>query len=70
MIPTSNNPDGRFTVTNIGKAESLNSFFSCICVDRDLANMPEITNIITGDSKLNNLDVGKSQNWHTYTLKE
>ena len=40
-IPTIDNPDGTFAVTNKEMAESLNSSFSNICVDRDLANMPE-----------------------------
>ena len=85
-IPTLNNPNGTFSVSNKEKAESLNSFFSSIFVDEDLANMPEITYSFTGDSlhtlhvteefvlsKLNNLDPGKSpgpENWHPYFLKE
>ena len=85
-IPTLNNPNGTFSVSNKEKAESLNSFFSSIFVDEDLANMPEITYSFTGDSlhtlhvteefvlsKLNNLDPGKSpgpDNWHPYFLKE
>ena len=71
-ISTLNNPDGMFAVSDKEKAESLNSFFSSIFVDEDLANMPEIKYIFTGDSlhtvhvtedvlnKLNNLDPGKS----------
>ena len=85
-IPPLNNPEGMFTVSDKEKAESLNSFFSSIFVDEDLANMPEIRYIFTGDSldtlhvskdvvlnKLNNLDPGKlpgPDNWHPYFPKE
>ena len=49
-IPTLNNPDGNFAVSDKEKAESLNSFFSSIFVDEDLANMPELKYIFIGDS--------------------
>ena len=83
-IPTLNNPDGTFAVSDKEKAESLNSFFSSIFVDEDLANMPEIKYFFIGEqlryvSRLRsrcinqiNLDPGKSpgpDNWHPYFLK-
>ena len=50
-IPTLNNPDGTFAVSDKEKAESLKSFFSSIFVDEDLANIPEIKCLYWGQCR-------------------
>ena len=85
-IPSLKNADGSISVTPREKAESLNSYFSSVFVNEDLANVPDILGNHTEDTlesidfsedkvlvKLQQLNPNKSpgpDGWHPYYLRE
>ena len=85
-IPTLKSMDGTFSVLPRDKAETLNHYFSSVFVEENLANIPDIPDVFTGDTlntiviteemileKLQQLNPNKSpgpDGWHPYFLRE
>ena len=49
-IPTLRNADGSLSVSATEKAESLNSYFISVFVEEDLVNIPNISELFTGEA--------------------